>query len=80
MVQKNVVQDQGSKKILVQKNFASKKILGQKNLGSKKIRDQKNFGSKKIWIQKFLEIRSGSKNWSKQNLGPTFKVWSKLSQ
>ena len=50
------------KNIHVEKNF-SKKFLGQKELGTKKVVVQKNV-VKKIKVQKFLVIRSGSKNLS----------------
>ena len=56
-----------------------KKIMFKNILGAKRFWLKKLLGLKKFWIQKFLVKRSGSKNLSKKKLGPTFKVWSKLT-
>ena len=62
----------------VQKNFVQK-------LRFKEIQVQKNSGPKKCWAQKFWVHKFLEKNiWllkqSKKFFGPTFKVWSELTQ
>ena len=78
----------GSEKFKSKKFWVKKKILVQRNIGLKKcpqklrselFQVQTNFGSKKCWVQNFLEKYLAQKKVNK-NLGPTFKVWSKLTQ
>ena len=69
-----------SKKVVVKRKCCPKNKV-QNILGPKKMWVIKNLRSKKFWIQKLLVKRSGTKNLSqKKNWGPTFKVWSKLTQ
>ena len=62
-----------SRKVVVQKNVVQN-FKTQKNFGPKKNLSPKNFGYKIFW-KKYLALKK-----VKKNVGPTFKVWSKLTQ